>query len=793
MSALVQALANLATLDLKTGANALFDVLGYASDKTEELPSPDAKGFARAFNHQFTKTALEGEWTRVELLFQLTSDEVGGQLSLAGDDFEAQRFDSFLFFAVELKGDSYSRGDLAGMARELNKPFPAPVIVLFRHGQTVSLASLHRRENKKDSNRDVLDRVVLLKDIRLENTHRAHLDILTELGLAQSRARDWKEFLAEWNRVLDISELNKKFFAELSDWYFHARHVCVFPQPKSDTKTPDEHISTSLIRLITRVMFAYFLKERDLVPARVFEPDELQKLLKDTSSDSSSYYQAVLQNLFFATLNTEIPDRDWKTENTSGGYNAQFMVHNKRRYKSQFLKPDDAAALFASIPFLNGGLFECLDKSQTNRYDGFSERRDNPLKVPNQLFWGEEKRVDLKDEYGSQNAVVKTIKPLLQLFAAYKFTVAENTPLEEEVALDPELLGKVFENLLASYNPETRATARKQSGSFYTPREIVDYMVEESLVAYLSAQTQIEEPTIRALFQPAMAPEDPPSAIANPQSVIAAIEKCTILDPAVGSGAFPMGALHKMVELLRRLDPDNKLWRAPLETSARQLEVGSEGALSQIAEVFGNDSGDYARKLYLIQNCLFGVDIQPIAIQIAKLRFFIALAIEQKSNGDAAQNFGIRPLPNLETKLVAANTLLGLFPNNDIPITNATTDDLQEQLQKVRADHFKAQSWSKKKQLRADDERLRGELARELESIGMAGGTAERLAHWNPYDQNQSAPFFDPKWMYGLETGFAIVIGNPPYVFARDSATKGEGMNKEAKDYYYAHYSLAEY
>ena len=247
------------------------------------------------------------------------------------------------------------------------------------------------------------------------------------------------------------------------------------------------------------------------------------------------------------------------------------------------------------------------------------------------------------------------------------------------------------------------------------------------------------------------------------RAVIAAIEKLKLLDPAVGSGAFPMGALQSLVALLQKIDPNNQLWREQLEKSARALTVGSEGALEQIAEVWRRDGGDYARKLYLIENCLFGVDIQPIAIQIAKLRFFIALAIEQKGNDNRADNFGIRPLPNLETKLVAANTLLELHKSGDVPISSAETVRLQGELENVRAAHFKAQKWAKKKQLRDDDKRLRGELAHELEDIGMAGGAAELLAHWNPYDQNASAPFFDPRWMFGLEHGFDVVIGNPPY------------------------------
>jgi len=166
-----------------------------------------------------------------------------------------------------------------------------------------------------------------------------------------------------------------------------------------------------------------------------------------------------------------------------------YNITSLYRYKRYFRDPDAALHLFASIPFLNGGLFECLDKpapdgKQILRVDGFSDRADNPLSVPNELFFSEPQAVNLNVVYDTKNSRY-TVRGLIHILNRYKFTIAENTPIEEEVALDPELLGQVFENLIAAYNPETGTTARKQTGSFYTPREIVNYMVDESLTAYL--------------------------------------------------------------------------------------------------------------------------------------------------------------------------------------------------------------------------------------------------------------------------------------------------------------------
>ena len=206
----------------------------------------------------------------------------------------------------------------------------------------------------------------------------------------------------------------------------------------------------------------------------------------------------------------------------------------------------------------------------------------------------------------------------------------------------------MFENLLAAYNPETGATARKQTGSYYTPRPIVDYMVEEALVAALAERVsptdgdaRFWEERLRYLFDYAQVFDDASEWFDNRETdeVVRAISGLKILDPAVGAGAFPMGVLHKLTLALRRLDPDNTRWerlqkeRAIHRTAdAFDTKDGQtrDEELTEISRIFENYSGDFGRKLYLIQNSIFGVDIQSIACQIAKLRCFISLVIEQE-------------------------------------------------------------------------------------------------------------------------------------------------------------------
>lgn len=327
----------------------------------------------------------------------------------------------------------------------------------------------------------------------------------------------------------------------------------------------------------------------------------------------------------------------------------------------------------------------------------------------------------------------------------------------------------MFENLLASYNEETKTTARKQTGSFYTPRLIVDYMVDESLKAHLSTVLGLEH---------AMAEEDArtgldilftyteqqhPFAEDEVDTLIRAIDNCKILDPACGSGAFPMGVLHKLVYILTKLDPDNARWK---QTQLNKLD--STPMREELERTFENNNDDYGRKLYLIENCLYGVDIQPIAIQLSKLRFFISLICDQKTNKNKAQNHGVNPLPNLETKFVAANTLIGLGEDVQMDLFKSPkVVKIEEELQKVRHKYFAVQERRQKLALQRKDKELREKLANELMQDSFADQeTSQKLAQWNPYDPHSAADFFEPLWMFdqSLVDGFDVVIGNPPYL-----------------------------
>lgn len=804
----------------------LLDVLGYASEKTADLgTSADSLlGSIEQFKPELgpiNRDKVKADrWKSCAFLFQLTNDEIPslavGQSPLGADIRLARsQIESFVFLAIELKNEQWSRTDLAAITRELNKRFPMPCIVLFRHGDLFSMAVIDRRQNLRDPNRDVINsRITVIKDVQLASPHRAHLDILAGLALEnlgdKRRPSNFRELYDAWIDTLSTQKLNETFYKQLAWWYLWAVKEVRFPKGGGADRD-----AIGVIRLLTRLIFVWFIKERGLVPEALFDREALKTILKvgpDETSDESHYYHAILQNLFFATLNVEMgEERRWAKGGS--GMKGDYLISLVYRHRDAFKDPEAALEkYFANVPFLNGGLFECLDEALTHkdlernpdlkklavkegngwvlRIDGFSRRPEARAHVPNKLFFGGTDDAALNTEFETRGKRYP-VKGLIDLLSGYKFTIDENTPLDEEVALDPELLGKVFENLLASYNPDTRSTARKQSGSFYTPREVVDYMVDEALIAYFTRhlpETDELEGKLRRLLSHADTGHDISEAEAD--TLVAAVENLKVLDPACGSGAFPMGILAKLVVALKKLDPDNRRWReqnlAPLQQRLagarktpdpvqRDAEISdAEAALEKHKKDFADPAyADYTRKLYLIEKCIFGSDIQPIAVQIAKLRFFIALIVSQPID-KAKPNWNITPLPNLETKIVAANTLFGV-PRHGAQgslLDDPAIAEKEAELRDANAAYFTARTRATKKRRKEKVQKLHEELVALLKRDGfVTPHDADRMARWDPFDQNRYADFFDVEWMFGMprasdnsEAVFDIVIGNPPYV-----------------------------
>ncbi len=467
------------------------------------------------------------------------------------------------------------------------------------------------------------------------------------------------------------------------------------------------------VRLMGRLLFCWFLRKKQsdqsepLIPAEVLSLETMQNNRSAaTSKDVALLYHELLEPLFFETLNQQVANR----------------------------KPEFKQGHWAKIPFLNGGLFEA------HADDFYHPTHVNTLVVPD-----------------------KWLIQLIDLFERFNFTIQESTPLDMEVAVDPEMLGKIFENLLAEINPETGETARKATGSYYTPRPIVDYMVDESLKQYLKNLTGFEnllgwEANLSALFS--YGNDTNPFDEATTARLIQALDELKILDPACGSGAFPMGILQKVLLLLQKLDPQNKKWKARQLDKTRHLSDprARELAREMIERAFANKQLDYGRKLYLIQNCIYGVDIQPIAVEIAKLRCFLSLVIDMPIDEGQA-NRGIMALPNLEFKFICANTLIGLSQSKEFADSLAATEI--RELKTLATDYLTSYGTAKAR-LKTEFEAVQQRMGKKL---GQWRGQTEalQLLNWHPFEHTACA-WFDPALMLGVKDGFDVVIGNPPWV-----------------------------
>lgn len=521
----------------------------------------------------------------------------------------------------------------------------------------------------------------------------------------KAKVRTPEQQLIKKGKIKDIEDLLNRFSVEVVNKQFYLEVAKYFDELVSDLSlpsVPEENINirkSFAVRLIGRLMFCWFLKQKKSDNGQLI-PDELLS----SNIVSNNYYHNVLEPLFFGVLNTSIDSRDIRSD------------------------------LFDKVPYLNGGLFnpQSDDYYEMDR-DTFISKHINTLKISDSWF-----------------------KNFFELLETYNFTIDENTVFDQELSVDPEMLGRIFENLLAEINPETGSSERKRTGSFYTPRQIVEYMVDQSLIEYLKTKTEIDEKKISALISYDLADDtEHPLTDEDKQKVINAIESLKILDPACGSGAYPIGALQKIVYILQQIDPDCKLW---LE---QKLKGVPELYKQKIINEVKTNPFDYTRKLDVIKNSIFGVDIQPIAVDVSRLRCFLTLVVESEIN-DSKPNRGIDPLPNLDFKFVCANTLISLPKAQN---TNLFDDHSGiKELSKIMSEYFSCNS-QRKNEVKLKFTNLQKDIFEK--TVGAFGKSTGELTYklitWNPFG-NTSNSWFDPEWMFGLEEKFDIVIGNPPYV-----------------------------
>jgi hypothetical protein len=597
-----------------------------------------------------------------------------------------------------------------------------------------------------DAQKDVLKASIRKLLIDRTNPTAYDCDRLNEIAV---RGRSPQELYKVQCETFDVEKLTKQFYRGYKGLFEKVQRV--IKQYNSHPYFDDsERLHQFSQRLLGRMMFLYFLQKKEFLGGeRKFLTNQYQRLRPDPND--TDYYAEVLEPLFFDTLNKQRPNLESR---------------------------------WGKIPYLNGGLFD-RDYGEGIK-DAAGRQTPETIELPNFLF-----------DPGSQDSI-------LGFFNGYNFTISENVQGDEDVAVDPEMLGKVFENMLA-------AEERGQSGSFYTPRGIVQFMCTEVLSRYLADESEMDLETVKKIidFDSDQPDSDFNKLMTSQQArkLKRALEDIKVLDPAVGSGAFPLGMMQVILA-------------ARQAVGRREGETIKRGSLrmSQL-------------KRDIIANNLYGVDIKPEAIEIAKLRMWLSLVVDIPDIED------VEPLPNLDYKLMCGDSLISTIHGEQLipdptktqqgmlavtPIQQAIQPllelqhryfdaqteerhELREQILTAEANVFRVavadrrQYWEgKQRELERKIKAMKGKASRtqEKERVEIAAKLAELDKFALEVESGERAlNFFQYhlhfRDVFEAKGGFDVVIGNPPYVFARNSDKKG--FTEENKAYFYENYELAEY
>lgn len=497
------------------------------------------------------------------------------------------------------------------------------------------------------------------------------VDVLENWVSARNQTDPALLHLALWESFR-LQSVNSKFFAGVSEFF---QELVIHLSSRGKT---DQQAQLFANRLLGRLIFVWFLRKMGLIA-------EQSEYFECAQMSSSDYYRNVLAGLFFDVLNKPMDERQ-----------ALGSIVADR-----------------STPYLNGGLFSPREDDWVG---------DPEVTFPNNFF-----------------------ERLFNHLGDFNFTTDESTPEYEQVAIDPEMLGRVFESLLASQIEETGEQARKAKGAFYTPREIVGYICRESVRSYLCSLRPEDSRLTNAVSKLidtsdqewVLAGSNSLRDIPDPlrQEIIARLRKIRTIDPACGSGAFPLGLVHLLCKLQLRLDP-----------RLDELKL----------------------KLTVLRDNIYGVDIEPMAVEISRLRSWLSIIVSEQGHKK------IEPLPNLEFNFVCANSLIRLQDENLL-----TDRDLQKRLSDIREKYFSATRPTTKTRLQNEyAESTKPDLFDEFDDRN------RQLKSFNPFDTNGQASFFDPEVMFGLGEGFDVVVGNPPYVDSEFMAKRTPALRTHLKESY---------
>jgi len=429
-----------------------------------------------------------------------------------------------------------------------------------------------------------------------------HLRTLAEYNLPAlsfpSDTSNSEEWLKKWRAAFDVEKVTDEFFRRYNE-VFTTVELEIRPAVEDD-----RHGRLFTQKLFNRLMFIYFIQKKGWLSFKD-EPKSkyLRALFNDAVAKKENFFRDRLYWLFFRGMSVADLDLGQTEE----------QLREKR----------------GEVPSLNGGLFELEDE------------------------------LDVRGRVPIKNDVFGLI---LSLFERYNFTIEESTPLDVQVAVDPEMLGKVFEELV---------TGRHETGSYYTPRPIVSFMCREALKHYLDGLQPSNEAVAKFVD------EEDASDLQNPEAVLDALKRVRVCDPACGSGAYLLGMLHELMSLRAALFRSNKI----------------------------DDETLYERKRWIIENNLYGVDIDKFAVQIACLRLWLSLAIDSDKP---------RPLPNLDFKIECGDSLIAPAPSESEKQMTFARTALVDEFRQVKGEYMRENDPDRKRQQRQRIDKLRSEIALAL-------------------------------------------------------------------------------
>jgi len=654
------------------------------SEIRQILESPyDRKVWKSFLQTQFTNNKLNAEDRTI-----LLSDKVLSKHCLSLGNYEINEYTKIGIFEVELNEKvniTRNRVALRNLIKDLTKQV-AGAMVVFVQGDKWRFSYISKRKIKNKDNNQIQDKETAPKRYTylFGNGEKALTAAQRFSKLIEKQKANLFDMLSldDFEEAFSVDKLSKEFFNEYKEIY------------------------ENFVEFITGKR--YIKKGSKWTEIQTHEAHfQLRNYFDNDSKLARDFVKRLMGRIVFLYF---IQKKGWlavpkgkKWGNGNPDY--LFELFEKAKYKDSFYS-DYLVPLFfdtmnnpevqkesneVRFPYLNGGLF---DKTQDFKYD--------KIALPAEIF-----------------------KQLFSTFNNYNFTIYEDAPDEHTVAVDPEMLGHIFENLLED---------NKDKGAFYTPKEIVHYMCKESLKAYLLAheenllKDEVSKRAIEKIIQQQELSEAEKSfAEKNAYKLIDALESVKICDPAIGSGAFPMGLLQ---------------------------EIFNAQIFLQELKGFKKGVTDADIKKHIIEESIYGVDIDAGAVDIARLRFWLSLVVEEQEP---------QALPNLSFKIVCANTLIPLSTDNSRKYQIAGATDVIKEIEKVRHDYFNSNK-DEKRELERQFKNLQNKLWNTAKDwvVSKDASLYERLLEFNPFE-DKSCSWFDPWWMFGVKDGFDIIIGNPPY------------------------------